>query len=352
MIRMADIIKIAEARDPKEIPALTAPPEEPRVPQSPIDSMEEKVTQDREKARALYNEGVSLIKDVYSKTRDKKTVDGKEISDFANRFVDQVILDDGELFDCFYEESKEKNYLFNHSVNVCLLTLKIAQWLNLNKSDLVDLGIAGLLHDIGMAEMEPIMLKPKKLNMRERIKVNKHAQCSSKIINEVTNLKKEFIIAVKYHHRKSMRNRFSMVKEKDIPVIEKFSQVIALADMYEAATHSRVYKDARLPHEAIKEIIENEDALFEQGVITTLVKHIGIYPVGSWVILSTGEIGIVMSINSNYPLRPKVNVMFDSKQNNLEKNKILDLTEDPHLYIDSPIDISKRFELKERLNIQ
>lgn len=363
MIRMTDIIKLGDSGKEKEKDRVkedprkdNAPPAEKQIPeiqeeQARIDTIEKKVAVDRERARLLYTNGIELVKEIYNKIKDKEGINERKLAEFINRFVDHLVLDEGELFGYFYEQPQGINYLYSHSVNVCLLALKIAQWLNLNKSDLVELGIASLLHDIGMVKMESIVLQPKKLKPKERIEVGKHALYSSRILTEVTNLKKELIAAVKYHHRKSPKDKSPSSRERNSIIVDHFSQVIALADIYEAATHSRAYKEAKLPHEAIKEIIEKENNVFEQEVIRTLVNHIGIYPIGSWVMLSTGEIGVVISLDSNYPLRSRINIIFDSRKNRLADTKIVDLIEHPHIFIDGPIDVSKDVELRERLNI-
>ncbi|MBI4712649.1 MAG: hypothetical protein HY762_05030 [Planctomycetes bacterium] len=91
--------------------------------------------------------------------------------------------------------------------------------------------------------------------------------------------------------------------------INEYAKIIGLADTFEAITHARPHRPSRSGQAAIKELIETAAEQFDKEVLKVLVKRIGIYPVGTWVKLNTGEVARVVRVNEMFPLRPNVMVM-------------------------------------------
>ena len=171
--------------------------------------------------------------------------------------------------------------------------------------------------------MEKLVQKKGRLGLGERRQVNRHPRYSEHFLRKMGCLSEVGLKAVRDHHRKGAR--------------DTFSQIIGLSDVYEAITHPRLHKKAKAPHQAIGEIIEQETLSFQPQIMKVFVNNLGVYPVGSWVRLSTGEVGIVVDINKGYPLRPKVNVTFDHNGERLESSKHLDFMTESYFYIDGPL---------------
>ncbi|MFH0732141.1 MAG: HD domain-containing phosphohydrolase [Candidatus Omnitrophota bacterium] len=306
-----------------------------------------------------YMQGMNLLDDVFKKARRARdlgvgeaeefianTVDFKSITRYLNQLVDSLLLDKGEMFDYFYNY-RHTGYVYEHSLNVCLLTVKIGMWLDMNKSNLIDMALGGLLHDIGLISVEDIISSPRRLRHKERLKVKAHPLYGADILKKIRDFTDEALSAVRAHHRRLSDKDFT--REVGDQKIQQMVQVIGLADVYEAITHPRSYKPAKLPHEAIKELVEKESTNFQSTIIKSLIENIGIYPIGSWVRITNGEIGIVVHINKNYPLRPRVNIVFDVRGNRLPETKQMDLLTEPHLHIESPVDLDKNKELIDKL---
>lgn len=99
-------------------------------------------------------------------------------------------------------------------------------------------------------------------------------------------------------------------------------------------THPRAYRKAHQSHEAVKEFLDiNYSGLFETEIIKILIKRVGLYPVGGWIELNTGEIGKVILSNEDSPLRPKVNIIFGPEKKRLSEIKSIDLSRHPSIYI-------------------
>lgn len=328
MIRISDIIKMNEAEKSEE-------KERPLIKETQKEDIP-RITKELEANRAedikLYNRGITLIREVLDRVKKSERMFSEPIVDFIKMLVESILTEDSRLLSRFYETDPPVNYLPAHSINVSLMSTKLGMWLGLNKSDLMELAIAGFLHDLGMGKVERLVAKKGRLGSWDLKKVKRHPETSAQIIRDMKCLGEQGILAVRTHHEKGPR--------------DKFSQVISLADIYEAMTHSRPYRRAKAPHQAVGEIIDKEALSFHSDVIKPFVNNIGIYPVGSWVRLSTGEIGVVIETNKGYPLRPKVNIMFNHSGERLRGAKVIDFISESHFYIDGPVDIADKEKLK------
>jgi HD-GYP domain-containing protein (c-di-GMP phosphodiesterase class II) len=330
MIRISDIIRMGDSEEPRE----EQRPLMKETQKEDIPSITREIEADKVRGAKLYNRGIALIKEVLDKTREGETLDSRPIFEFTKMLIEAMFVEESEQLSRFYESSSSEDYLPHHSVNVGLLSTQIGMWLGLNKSELTELTIAGFLHDLGMVKVEGIVQKKGKLGLMERRRVEEHPRHSEKVLREMKCLNEEGLTAVRTHHEKGQRHRFS--------------QIISLADIYEAITHPRPYKKARPPHQAVGEIIDKEALSFQPDIMRMFVNNIGIYPIGSWVKLSTGEIGVVIGINKGYPLRPRVNIMFNHLGERLKEAKILDFISESYFYIEGPVDIVDNEKLREK----
>jgi HD-GYP domain-containing protein (c-di-GMP phosphodiesterase class II) len=351
MIRISDIIKMGPQGEPNE--ANKERKEDSLLNRALKRNINEGITQ-------LYDQGVGLVKDIFDKARKSRqlspseaeeymanSIDFKAVSDYLRKLIERILLGNGEFFDYFYTHRKEDSYLYTHSLNVCLLAVKIGIWMDMNKSDLMNIALGALLHDLGLIGVEEIISLPRQLKNKEMQKVNKHSVMGAKILEKVKDITQDVMDTIKGHHKRFSEKDFinTLNNEK----LQKMAQIIGLADIYEAITHPRSYRPAKLPHEAIKELVEEEANNFQNKIIRSLIDNIGIYPIGSWVRLTSGEVGIVSAINKGYPLRPRINILFDSKGNKLNEVKSTDLLNEPHLHIESPVDIDKNKKLIDKL---
>lgn len=344
MIRMSDIIKMSDPEKPRReerVPVKEA--KESQVQAAPRGAPREETSKDafasareiktrRTEAVRLYDRGIVLIESAFNQVRRHEEVGCGQVLDFTKTFVETMLVEEKEQLFGFYEAASAENYLLNHSVNVSLLSIKMGVWLELDKSELIELGAASFLHDLGMIKVEDIVRKEGRLGARERRKVARHPEYGERLLRETSCLNEDALSAVKTHHLRGPRH--------------KFSQIISLADIYEAITHPRLYKGAKTPYQAVGEIMNKELLHFQSDIMRTFINNVGIYPIGSWVRLSTGEIAIVTEVNKGYPLSPKVNVMFNHRSEPLRGVKVLDFASESYFYIDGPVDVIHKEKLE------
>lgn len=297
-----------------------------------------KMKEDKEESSQIYEEAYNLIKDIFDRVENNESFDCQQVAPLIRKMVDQVCLGGHELLTITMRSSPE-NYLWCHSVNVCIISLLIGMALGYNKSKLQELGIAAYLYDLGMIRVFDIVKTPNLLDESKLDEVKKHPRYSSDILKGLKDDMMQLAanIAHQIHERVDGSGYPDGIKGEDI---HEYAQIVALADVYEAMTHPRPYRDRYFSHDAIKEILKRAEQ-FSSLVIKALIKRIGLYPVGAWVKLNTDEVGKVVEVHEDYPLRPVVNVVFDINGKRLDDVKTVDLASQQSIYIKEMVDLSK-----------
>jgi len=282
----------------------------------------------------LYHEAVNLAQDILEKGSKGEPIEGRKIKEAVDKIVDQLALGNYELINLTNLASPE-NYLLSHSVNVSILAIMLGLGLNYTRLKLSDLGMAAFLHDIGMLKFEKIANRPSKLTDEEYAQIKHHPQFGAELLRNAKDIPQTAIFVAQEHHEGADGKGYpkGLQGEK----ITEFARIVAIVDSYEALTHPRAQRDSLLPYDALKEMLKRKEH-YDQKFLKVLIDRIGIYPIGSWVQLSTNEIGQVININKNSPLRPVVNIAYDPQGKRSPEEKVLDLLKYPTLFVKRPVD--------------
>jgi putative nucleotidyltransferase with HDIG domain len=222
-------------------------------------------------------------------------------------------------------------YTLNHSVNVCILALALGRRLGLSRSELVELGIAAFFHDLGKLETPiDILNKPAGLSQEEREIMEQHPhQGAEKLIHlkEFRHLPLRAIhVALEHHIREDLSGYPHRLKKDDVNL---FSKIVKVVDYFDALTTKRVYrKKAFTRAEALSLMLEHSGTEFNAAILKAFVNLMGVFPIGSMVALTTGELGIVADVNPDpkLMLRPKVKLIADAG-GNLMDGEVVDLSD-------------------------
>lgn len=222
-------------------------------------------------------------------------------------------------------------YTLNHSVNVCLLSLALGRRLGLDKKESVDLGISAFLHDYGKTEIpKEILLKPDKLDKLERDIIERHPHLGAE---KLVRLKKyshlpvgAVNVALEHHVKEDLTGYPQYQKKKNINL---YSKIVKTCDFFDALTTKRPYRDKIFTRdEVLKMMMEQSGVEFHPLLMKVFINLMGAFPVGTLVLLNTGEIGIVFEINMEpgFTNRPKVKIIADENGNKVD-GELVDLTE-------------------------
>ena len=195
-------------------------------------------------------------------------------------------------------------YTFKHSVDVASIAMVIARQNKMSDKDVCQIGMAGLLHDLGKSEIPPeILNKPARLTDEEFEIMKSHPVRGYNILKNKPGIAPEILMGVLQHHEKMGGNGYPL----GLPgtKISTYARILAVADIYDALVTERPYKKGFSPRDAVEMIMAMTGEL-DVEVIKLFLSSVILYPVDSVVHLSNGESEKVVENNANYPTSPKV----------------------------------------------
>jgi HD-GYP domain-containing protein (c-di-GMP phosphodiesterase class II) len=203
-------------------------------------------------------------------------------------------------------------YTYAHSVNVTVLCISLGIDLGMNVNDITRFGIGTLLADIGMTNYPAALTRRRSgLSKKEREEVKKHPIYTVEFIRKFGINDEVIENAVLQHHERFNGSGYPHgLKGEEIYIL---SRLFAIADVYIAMTSSRPQRSGFPPHMVLAEILKMSGTLYDPSMAEVFIRHVGVFPVGNMVELTSGRFGIVASINKSDPLRPVV-IVFNVKK--------------------------------------
>jgi len=269
-------------------------------------------------------EAKTLVKNIMNNYEFSNFINIEEVKDVVGRIIDKLLSNDDILANLYNIKSVD-DYTFEHSVNVCILSLLIGMGLGYNTVRLKDLGIGALLHDIGKLRIpEEILKKPSQLTVEEFEEIKKHTIYGYEILKANKNVSMASAFIAFGHHERIDGSGYPLQLKDDN--IHFYAKIVAVADVFDALTSDRVYRNKLLPHEVFEYITSLGFKQFDQQAMNSFIKYVSIYPVGSGVILSTRERGIVIKQYKTMPTRPVVRIIYSKNDEKLKNFFEVDLT--------------------------
>lgn len=254
----------------------------------------------------IFSETLHLIKTTILELKLGEEVHFEELIKAIDELL-ELVYDETDLFRQMRRMKELDEYLYTHSINVALLAILIGRWMKYDKSILKELGLAGILHDIGKVFIsEDILNKPGKLSEEEFEEVKKHSLYAYNILSEQENISNNVANAVLHHHEKSDGSGYPM----GIKMTQSnfYASVIAVADVFDALTSNRSYCNKFSPYKAVEILWEESFGKLDPKVAKVFYDKITNFYVGNEVLLSNNERGVVVYIEPSQPTRPVVMV--------------------------------------------
>ena len=225
-----------------------------------------------------------------------------------------------------------RDYLPCHSVNVAVLSLNIGLAIGWSESKLLELGVAALLHDVGMAQLpRNVVSKEGKLTMRELALVRQHPEKGAEFLARTEGISEGAARAVAEEHERVDGKGYP--KGLEGGSIHEYARIVAVVDTYEALTHRRIYRKPYVPYEALRMLVEAGRSMLDPEIVKVLVEELSLYPLGSLVKLNTDEMARVVHANKGSIMRPVVEVVRDASGEPLPKPRRMDLLKHPMVHI-------------------
>jgi HD-GYP domain-containing protein (c-di-GMP phosphodiesterase class II) len=244
---------------------------------------------------------VAVTKEVISSIRMGRTANVKKVKRAVQAIVDQVLNNEASLVGLTTLRDYDE-YTFTHSVNVCIFSVALGRKLGLTKLHLYDLGMAALFHDVGKSRVPlEVLNKHSGLSDEEWRIIQAHPWLGVLTLFGLRGYGeipyRGMIVAYEHHMKTDLTGYPKSVRQRELSI---YSKIVAVADGFDAATSRRVYQTVPIqPDQVLKEMWENPRRGLDPVVVKAFINLVGIYPVGTCVILDTYEVAIVHSANAD-----------------------------------------------------
>lgn len=217
------------------------------------------------------------------------------------------------------------NYLYQHSLNVCVYTSLLASQSGLSRDEVYQIGLGALLHDVGKVKVHiDLIKKPGQLTAEEFENIKLHTIYGFNMLKDQPNISLAVAHCALQHHERLDGSGYPRgIKGNEISEPAKW---IGIVDSYDAMTTNRVYRSPILPHDAIERLYAGSGTLYDQNKLAVFRDKVVLYPIGLAVRLSNGVSGIVTDFHTNYPHRPIVRVLTDEAGQELKEPYELDMS--------------------------
>ena len=281
----------------------------------PLETDEEAEDEERQKeaAKRTYARSVAVTKEVINSIRMGRTANVKKVKRAVQAIVDQVLNNEASLVGLTTLRDYDE-YTFTHSVNVCIFSVALGRKLGLSKLQLYDLGIAALFHDVGKSRVPlEVLNKQGGLSDEEWRIMQAHPWLGVLTLFGLRGYGeipyRGMIVAYEHHMKTDLTGYPKSLRARELSI---YSKIVAVADGFDAATSRRVYQTVPIqPDQVLKEMWENPRRGYDSVVVKAFINLIGIYPVGTCVILDTYEVAVVHGANPDvtHVHRPMVRVV-------------------------------------------
>jgi len=249
----------------------------------------------------------------------------------------EAIFQNPDALACVINIREKDEYLLEHSTSVAILMTIFCRYKNFDVDLTKELAVGAFLHDVGKIKIDDkILNKPAKLTVQEFEIIKGHVNHSIDIIKATNGISDMSLEVAAQHHEKLNGSGYPNELSQD--QISLYGRMIAICDIFDALTADRVYKDGMAHVKAFAILLEmSKKNLLDQYLVNGFVKCMGVYPIGSLVKLNSEQLAVVESKNINDPIRPKVKVFYNTKQEHFLQAKDIDLSADLQKHIEKGV---------------
>jgi HD-GYP domain-containing protein (c-di-GMP phosphodiesterase class II) len=285
----------------------------------------------KERAKRTYQQSVVTTKEVINSVRMGQSPNVKKIKRVVQGIVDQILADETSLVGLTTIRDYD-DYTFTHCVNVAIFSIALGRRLGLTRLQLYDLGFTALFHDLGKSRVPiEVIQKPDALEEDEWRLVMAHPWLGVLALFQVRDHSefpyRSMLVAYQHHMKRDLTGYPRSLRMAEITF---FSKIVSVADGFDAATSRRVYTTQPLsPAQVLQEMRDNPRRGMDPVVVKAFVALLGIYPVGSLVVLDTFELAIVHAVNPIAEMlsRPIVRIISDPLGNVEHPGTLFDLAQ-------------------------
>jgi len=282
----------------------------------------------KEEVQVQYRHALKLVRSMLNGLADARKIDGGEIRALIEKFLGIFITDRNILMNLAWCKHESEEYIYNHTLNVCLLSMNIAASAGYSEEQVIQISTGALLHDVGMLLVpRAIRLKQARLSSDEWFEIQKHPVLGLHILEKVSHLPEAVpYVAYQIHERE---NGKGYPKQRTGRFIHAFAKIVQCADIFEAVSSPRSYRKAQAPYQGMEILIKmTRQGLLPGEYVKAFLCYTSLFPVGSLIELNDHRIGKVVAANGMSFTKPIVSIISDKAGNPLVPADIyqIDLT--------------------------
>lgn len=280
----------------------------------------------------LYNICLKSYSRFLEEYRNDDKINNSLLNDIISKIVTMINENTNSIFSRIGQDNEEYSEIVFNSINSTIIALIGGMKLGYSEEQLLELGMSGLVHDLGMSRVPAdIINKEGRLTMEEFSIVKTHVTSCYKILKAKNIFSEAILDAVVQHHEQFDGNGYPR-KLKGADIAE-YARILAVADAIVAQLAHRAYRPAKSGYLTMKDIISNANNKFDPAILKVYLSVLSIYPPGTLVQLNDNSIGVVEAINRGAPLRPVVKTILDSEGNKITGKILVNLKESPDVFI-------------------
>jgi HD-GYP domain-containing protein (c-di-GMP phosphodiesterase class II) len=206
---------------------------------------------------------------------------------------------------------KERDeYTSQHSMNVCIFSIALARQIDLPEAELENVGLCGMMHDMGKMKIPlEVLNKPGRFEPEELAIMQTHPTIGWKLLMSSSGMPGCAIDAAYGHHERMDGKGYP--RGLTAESIHPYTRIVTIADMYDAISSDRVYKNGRTHLEAINILTKFSGDQLDSGLVIKFIESLGVYPPGNIVEMTNGEVAVVIETNQVKKLKPKITMLLD-----------------------------------------
>jgi HD-GYP domain-containing protein (c-di-GMP phosphodiesterase class II) len=288
----------------------------------------------------FYSNTVEKLNDLMDKISRMENITRDELDDLSGEIVSRVKEKQFEAVRLILCNNSSNLESAKSAFNSAIMALNIGISLGLDDDTLLELSNGALLHDVGMLRVpEDIKTKDGQLEKEELQTMRSHPLFSYQIITGDLALSDEIAqIALQHHERWDGDGYPQSLKGDDINYL---ARITSIADAYEAMISERPYRNSMVGYQAMKNILSDNCRRFDPDILKIFIRSMGIYPLGSLVMMSDSSIARVIGVNKEAPLRPEIILLIDAEGTEYrgDTGPTINLLENKSLFITRALDI-------------
>ncbi|MCK7633308.1 MULTISPECIES: HD-GYP domain-containing protein [unclassified Shewanella] len=272
--------------------------------------VQKKLRRDIHKTEQNFTRSVAMMRSMISKLRNRPLNAVDDAKDLVHSIVEQLLTSDNLVLHLM-SDAKQDESIYYHSLNVAILSMLIAKEMEWSRSEIEAIGLSALFHDVGKLKIPPQILKKSthwpapELNF-----IKQHPLLGVELLKLAENFPPSALPAITNHHEFLDGTGYPKgLKEADL---DQMSQLLAVVNEYDSLCYPNPQDKPMMPYAALGHLYKQYKTKLNQEYIGKIIKMLGIYPPGSVVELSSGQYAMVMSVNLQKLLCPKI-LVYDAQ---------------------------------------